>query len=337
MTRSCYHPTRGYCFCEFCIADYLKNAYVQANNPPKEPINFKNFKKSTQLSPLEIYCRQFSNGLSPGRTVDLQQPRAYTKTPLNSPNHLKASFDINDHQTKFLRILSDRLTQLAEQQAQYIISTNGGAGSWIGQSNNLNDSILNSSLLQRRRSRMLNNLKINVQRTRLRSSISESSGYETAEPANDSPLSNSTAHCSSAGMLFNTTGLPISSSNGEQPKNRIKFGPEDILASTNPMLLFDSNLVELTLIKKSTKQRRKSNCKKDSSSSSKVSSDQVHSNQQTENCTENKLRQSDNAKPSSSGALSNVTNTLKNTSRKFIMMFILFGLTLLLVKKSMNK
>lgn len=254
MTRSCYHPTRGYCFCEFCIAAHLKNAYVQANNSPNEPINFKNFKKSIQLSPFEIYCKQFSKVVS-NDELSTNSQRAYT--PLNSPNNQQANKinSTDDNQTKFLRILSDRLTQLADQQAAYIINSKTSAAA-----NLLNPN--NSTLLQRRSKRLLNNIKLNLRTTRIRSSMSESSGYETGEPI-ESPLPNTsvnTTHCSSAGMLFNSTSLSIN----DECKNRTKFGPEDILFTTNPMLLFSSNLVDestVSLSKKSSRRRRKSNKK----------------------------------------------------------------------------
>ena len=291
MTRSCYHPTRGYCFCEFCIAAYLKNAYVQANNSPKEPIDFKNFKKSIQLTPLQIYCKQFSR-----IEQDENLQRAYT--PLNSPLNQQTSkvhIDLaNDNQTKFLRILSDRLTQLAEQQAQYIINSKTSSHSLI------NDQLINSTILQRR-SKLLNNIKLSPRSHRIRSSISESSGYETAEPI-ESPLLNATiksttTHCKTAGMLFNTTGLLISSN---EFKNSIKFGPEDILASTNPMLLFssDESTVSFNNSKRSSRRRRKSNKEVKLSSSLDL-----------ESSTEIKLK----IIKSKSTALSNVTNTIESS------------------------
>lgn len=315
MTRSCYLPVRGYCFCEFCIAAHFKNAYVQANNSPKEPINFKNFKKSINLSPLEIYCKQFSNLSSDEELSNLQ--RAYN-TPLNSPNQPKFNIEIGDNQTKFLRILSDRLTQLAEQQAHYIINS-AKSSSALNNISNLNNSTLdlnqtiklnstiNSKLLQRRSKMFDNTRSLAMSSTRLRSSVSESNSYELVK--NTQPKN--TTHCNSAGMLFNTTRLSI---NKEEQRIRIKFGPEDILSTTNPILLFESNLVDesTSLNRKTSRRRRKSNNKKEMP---------VTANKPT-SLLKNVLKDTESTDDTkkSSNKLSDVTNTIqaKVTSKKSI-------------------
>lgn len=295
MTRSCTHTTRGYCFCEFCIAAFLKNAYERANNSPSEKINFKNLKRSIQLSPLDI-GREISNA-SPNDELPVPQ-RAYTSAPLNSPilkNAPTVKLEPDDNQIKFLRLLSDRLTKEAHQQTKYVINSK------TVDLTNPN----NSTLLQRR---LKLNPKLNTpiiaQPSRIRSSMSESSGYETGGPT-ESPLPiSSTTHCSSAGMLFNSSGLSIDT------KNRIKFGPEDILATTNPMLLFSSNLADESTVsfsKRASRRRKKSSSKKEADSaagdSSKDSSKETQSNECSDSCSVKKDTKS-------SKALSTITNTL---------------------------
>lgn len=304
MTRSCTHTTRGYCFCEFCIAAFLKIAYEKANNSPSEKINFKKFKRSIQLSPLEI-CREFSNTALPN---DELPQRAYTSAPLNSPN-LKniptVKLEPDDNQIKFLRLLSDRLTKEAHQQTKYVINSK------TVDLTNPN----NSALLQRR---LKLNPKLNTplitQPSRIRSSMSESSGYETPRPTESPlPISNTT-HCSSAGMLFNSSGLSVDT------KSRIKFGPEDILETTNPMLLFSSNLSDESTVcfsKRASRRRRKSSSKKEAENRSNECSDSDSMEKDTK----------------SSKALSNVTNTLDkkvaSSSKLFapsLSLLLLFGL-----------
>lgn len=298
MTRSCYSGIRGYCFCEFCIAAQMKTAYVEANNSPSKPIDFKKFKRSIQLSPLEIFCRQFSDCSSPSNESSIPINRAYMSAPLNSPDFKQqqtVSLDLtqDDNQTKFLRILSDRLTKLANQQTQYVINNK------TVRLTNLN----NSTLLQRR-SKVLNNIQVNTRASRLRSSVSESSGYETGEPT-ESPLPNaSTTHCSSAGMLFNTS-INTTSADSE-PKNRIKFGPEDILETTNPLLLFSSNLANESVSKRSSRRRRKS------SSSNKKEAGNAIVNEKPST----PVAYSSAKEAKSSKALSNVTNTLNTLDKK---------------------
>ena len=167
---------------------------------------------------------------------------------------------------------------------------------------------------------MLNNLQMNTRAARLRSSVSESSGYETGEPT-ESPLPNSSpTHCSSAGMLFNTTSLSVNN----EPKNRIKFGPEDILETTNPMLLFSSDLADesVAFSKRSSRRRRKS------SSSNKKETD--NSKENPSDLKSEASSSTKDAKPSK--ALSNVTNTLVKkvaSSSKFLVVYLsiwIFGL-----------